>query len=147
MKFASKFVSTLHFVQDFQKIWTEFQTVTCSRQIVQNNSLICFPQEFKKSLRMQDTVPHMATKRTLFRTSQSLGSLGTPVSTPKTKSPGIPTINLRKTSRSEDVLDRKEELDDSDETVSESETEDEGSSQNSKSESHVSPFLAKSRSK
>ncbi|KAK9729981.1 FAM92 protein [Popillia japonica] len=102
-------------------------------------------QEFKKSLRMPDVISSSSnSKRSLFRGSQSLGSLSSLFSTPKKKYPGIPTASISKSkrvSRSEEVLDSKRQISDSESVESGSEEESEEESENT--EEHVSRFVAR----
>lgn len=100
-------------------------------------------QEFKKSLRMPDVISSSSnSKRSLFRGSQSLGSLSSLFSTPKKKYPGIPTASISKSkrvSRSEEVLDSKRQISDSESVESGSEEE----SEEENTEEHVSRFVAR----
>lgn len=88
----------------------------------------------------------MGSKRSLFRGSQSLGSLSSLFSTPKKKHPGIPTSSITKSkrvSRSEEILDS------SNKRFSDSESIESGSDEMSEEEEdentddNVSHFVAR----
>lgn len=92
---------------------------------------------------MPDMLPSTGSRRSLFRESQSLGSLSSLFSTPKKKFPGIPTQTITKSkrvSRSEEMLDSSKNYSDSEETV-ESASEDNSDEENT--DEHVSQFVAR----
>ncbi|XP_023012346.2 CBY1 interacting BAR domain containing protein Fam92 isoform X1 [Leptinotarsa decemlineata] len=95
--------------------------------------------EFKKSLRIPDTIHHKTVRKSsIFRSSGSLGSLGTIFSsTQNKKTPGIPNTK-EKLSKSEDTLDSlKHSITESEED--DSNTEEYGSS----SDNRNSPTLVR----
>ncbi|CAH1117778.1 unnamed protein product [Phaedon cochleariae] len=84
-------------------------------------------EEFKKSLRIPDTIQYKSSRTSsLFRSSNSLGSLGMIFSSTHNKrTPGIPSISKEKLSKakSEDTLDSMKN------SISESEEENESESE------------------
>ncbi|XP_022914278.2 CBY1-interacting BAR domain-containing protein 1 isoform X1 [Onthophagus taurus] len=119
-------------LQDFQKIREKFE------------------MEFKKSLRLPESSSNTQGKRSLFRASQSLGSLSSIFSTPKKKFPGVPTTTKnsgmrdKRMSKSEEILDSsKDEDDESYSEASKSDYSDESDTSKGDVDDNVSPFIAK----
>ncbi|XP_022914279.2 CBY1-interacting BAR domain-containing protein 1 isoform X2 [Onthophagus taurus] len=107
-------------------------------------------QEFKKSLRLPESSSNTQGKRSLFRASQSLGSLSSIFSTPKKKFPGVPTTTKnsgmrdKRMSKSEEILDSsKDEDDESYSEASKSDYSDESDTSKGDVDDNVSPFIAK----
>lgn len=92
-------------------------------------------QEFKKSMRMPDK--NMDHRKSLFRGSQSLGSISSIFSaTTRKKSPASHNVTKKlEKSKSEETLNKNTDIDTSD--------SDDDTTEISKSEPKVSPFIAK----